>query len=296
LRSRVTTAGLGAGRQAHTFGLGRREGIEAGVFGVVGGEGAGEHVAPLRGEIVGNAELGGGGDVGGVHGDVPCARLLAVGHRGDLENFVREPHRDVVERHREAAGEAADGGVAVVDELEDAVDRGVGVGEVDLGEDGGEAVVAARIPRQDGGEEFGRDFGQVGGGRRRNEGKAGDSHAGSGAHGRKATPEAQAGKRKSRPVGTGTPTRQTARRSIASPATARAGRGRSRGRAKRGEGPRATPVNRPTGVRSGRAGPVEASSGDVAAVEEGGLDPAEVVIDRDHHADAATRAAGRARP
>jgi hypothetical protein len=61
--------------------------------------------------------------------------------------------------------------MAVVDETEDAVDRSVGVGEIDLGQDGGDALIAAGVTGENGREELGSDLREVSGGRRRNEGR-----------------------------------------------------------------------------------------------------------------------------
>ena len=65
----------------------------------------------------------------------------------------------------------------VVDEAQNTVDRGVGVGQIYFGEDGGDALIAAGIAREDGREQLGRDLREVGGGRWRDKGESGDSHA-----------------------------------------------------------------------------------------------------------------------
>ena len=67
--------------------------------------------------------------------------------------------------------------MAVIDEFEDAVDGRLRVGEVDLGHDDVEALVAARVAREDRGKQLGRDLGKIGSGRRWDEGEAGDFHA-----------------------------------------------------------------------------------------------------------------------
>ena len=67
--------------------------------------------------------------------------------------------------------------MAVVDELENAVDRGVGIGEIDLGHDGGEPLVAARVAREHGSEQLRRNLGQISGGGGRDKGETGDFHA-----------------------------------------------------------------------------------------------------------------------
>jgi len=112
-----------------------------------------------------------------VHRDVTGTRLLAVGHLRELKNFIGQPHGNAVNRDGEATRESADRGVAVVDELEDAVDRLVRVRQIDLAEDGGEPVVAARVTGEHGGQQLGRDFGEVGRGRRRNDSDSSDLHA-----------------------------------------------------------------------------------------------------------------------
>ena len=64
----------------------------------------------------------------------------------------------------------------VIDELEDAVDRFVGVREIDLGQQEIESVVAARVAGEHGGEQLGSDLRQVGSGRRGHHSKSGDLH------------------------------------------------------------------------------------------------------------------------
>jgi hypothetical protein len=63
----------------------------------------------------------GGWNVRRVHGDIARARFLSVGHLGDLEDFVSEPHRHVVERHRQSTGQPANRCMSIVDEFEDTI-------------------------------------------------------------------------------------------------------------------------------------------------------------------------------
>jgi len=169
--------GLRIGREADEIWIGQGRGIEARILGVIRGERFRHQSGPARREIVGDADLGGRGQIARVHRDVARARLLAVGHLRDLENFIRQPHRHIVERDGEAAGETADGRVAVVDKVENAVDRSVGIREVDLAENRADALIAPRVASEHGGQQFGRDLGEVSGGRRRDKGESGDFHA-----------------------------------------------------------------------------------------------------------------------
>ncbi len=172
---------LGVGRAAHALRLGGGQRVEPGVLGVVGGERPRRRCpASARARSAGIPSSSGGRDVGGIHRDVPRARFLAVGHLRDLKNLVGQPHRNPVERDRQAARQPADRGVAVVDELEDPVDRGVRVLHVDLAQDRRQALVAPGVARQHRGQEFGRDLRQIGGGGGRNQGKTGDFHKSAG--------------------------------------------------------------------------------------------------------------------
>ena len=79
-------------REPHPPRLGQREGVQPGVFGIVGGERAGEDLAPSLCQVAGDPELLRPRDVRRVHRDVARARLLAVRHLRDVKDLVREPH------------------------------------------------------------------------------------------------------------------------------------------------------------------------------------------------------------
>jgi|GEM_PF-5569969 len=64
----------------------------------------------------------------------------------------------------------------VVDKLEDPVNRHIGVVQIDLFKDGPDPAVAARVTREDGGEQLRRELGQIGRRRRRDKGKTSDFH------------------------------------------------------------------------------------------------------------------------
>ena len=168
---------FGPRRHPHTLRLRQTQSFEPGELGVVGREGPSHQVAPAWRQIVGDVQLPSGRQVGRVHRDVPRARLLAVGHRRNLKQFVGKPHRDVVYGDGETARETTDGGVAVVDELQDAVDGLVGMGHVDPFQDLRQTLVAARIAGEYGSEQFRRDLRESGSGRGRDKGKRGDLHA-----------------------------------------------------------------------------------------------------------------------
>jgi len=80
-----------------------------------------------------------------------------------------------------AGGGTARGGTggsrAVIEKFKSGVEGGLRVGGVDLGQDGVEALVAAGVAREDGGEQLRGDLGKIGSGRRWDEGEAGDFHA-----------------------------------------------------------------------------------------------------------------------